>query len=455
MNIPVNIFRTLERPVLNLIRQSSTAKKVLENPAKDDPTQHHFSLKQKAETIHHVLGWKISRAKHFLKKDRILSQMPLSHYTKICEIVKPFTPISGEILEGTSLLLASPPVVQRNCQFLQEVGVTKATADIIARCQNFTEMSIGIFKCYAHVDPTVDIKAQWLDLLSEPLLLEKTNLLLEQKSNACSSISHVRNVIFASYVAHKWNMPFPQVLKWVEKGIKSLPFSISRLMQILDVLTDIGFSQEQILSHPTLLRSDPNSLELFMSTYKDEFLGENAGKFLQEFPDVTCQIDFTSLHTNVHNLRKFGVPVNCIRNNINNLLVHDPMVLEKKLRQMEPYPELGVFVHHQKFGKLFNDVDTVVLRVETFRAIDKRQITFTACTCSPKDFSAIIQQRAHQRLSEEAVGFLANHTGYDKDQVREILRSHPQSIQLSSENMKKVMELLVTRGFSKLQIFNG
>jgi Icc-related predicted phosphoesterase len=56
MNIPVNIFRTLERPVLNLIRQSSTAKKVLENPAKDDPTQHHFSLKQKAETIHHVLG---------------------------------------------------------------------------------------------------------------------------------------------------------------------------------------------------------------------------------------------------------------------------------------------------------------------------------------------------------------------------------------------------------------
>jgi hypothetical protein len=70
-------------------------------------------------------------------------------------------------------------------------------------------------------------------------------------------------------------------------------------------------------------------------------------------------------------------------------------------------------------------------------------------------FSAIIQQRAHQRLSEEAVGFLANHTGYDKDQVREILRSHPQSIQLSSENMKKVMELLVTRGFTKLQIFNG
>lgn len=132
------------------------------------------------------------------------------------------------------------------------------------RCQNFTEMSIGIFKCYAHVDPTVDIKAQWLDLLSEPLLLEKTNLLLEQKSNACSSISHVRNVIFASYVAHKWNMPFPHVLKWVEKGIKSLPFSISRLMQILDVLTDIGFSQEQVnFRFQNLLFKNPCSILVY------------------------------------------------------------------------------------------------------------------------------------------------------------------------------------------------
>jgi len=114
------------------------------------------------------------------------------------------------------------------------------------RCQNFTEISIGIFKSYAHVDPTVDIKAQWLDMISEPLLLEKSKLLLEQKSNPCSSISHVRNVIFATYVAHKWNLPFPQVLKWVERGIKSLPFSIDRLMRILDVLSDIGFSREKV-----------------------------------------------------------------------------------------------------------------------------------------------------------------------------------------------------------------
>jgi hypothetical protein len=120
-------------------------------------------------------------------------------------------------------------------------------------------------------------------------------------------------------------------------------------------------------------------------SYEEDFLGGNASKFLQEFPTVTCQIDIVSLLANVHSLRIFGVPANCIRNNLYNLLVHDPIDLQEKLRKMEPYPELGVFVHHPKFGKLLNDVDTVILRVETFRAIDKRQITFTACTSSAKE----------------------------------------------------------------------
>lgn len=75
----------------------------------------------------------------------------------------------------------------------------------------------------------------------------------------------------------------------------------------------------------------------------------------------------------------------CIRNNLRDLLVQDPLVLQGKIRQIEPYPELGVFVHHPRFAKLFDDVDTVVLRVKTFRAIDKRQITFSACTCSAKE----------------------------------------------------------------------
>jgi hypothetical protein len=105
---------------------------------------------------------------------------------------------------------------------------------------------IGVFKSYAHIDSTFDIQAQWLDMFSEPVLLEKTKFFLEQENPSRSSISHVRNVIFASYVAHKWNVPFPEVLKWVEAGIRTLPFSIGRLIRVLDVLSDIGFSQEKV-----------------------------------------------------------------------------------------------------------------------------------------------------------------------------------------------------------------
>ena len=122
-----------------------------------------------------------------------------------------------------------------------------------------------------------------------------------------------------------------------------------------------------------------------MRTYKEDFLGQEAARFLVENPSVTCQIDFANLHANVDNLKRFGVPAVCIRTNLKDLITHDSVTLQEKLRQMKPYPELGVFVHHPKFSKLFADVDTVVLRVETYRAIDKRQITFTACTCTAKE----------------------------------------------------------------------
>ena len=83
-------------------------------------------------------------------------------------------------------------------------------------------------------------------MLSDPLLCDKTKLFLEEITTFSSSIAHVRNAIFASYVAHKWNVPFSKVLTWVEDGIKTLPFAIGRLMRVLDVLLDIGFSQEKV-----------------------------------------------------------------------------------------------------------------------------------------------------------------------------------------------------------------
>lgn len=53
------------------------------------------------------------------------------------------------------------------------------------------------------------------------------------------------------------------------------------------------------------------------------------------------------------------------------------------------------------------------------------------------------------------MGYLANQTGQPKMKIRDVLRLHPQSRQLSSENMKKVVELITSKGFTKEQVFNG
>lgn len=75
----------------------------------------------------------MSKARSLLKKDRALGQKPLAHFTKITESLGSLKPVAGQREESTNLFLSSPPVVQRNCQFLQECGATKATADVIAR----------------------------------------------------------------------------------------------------------------------------------------------------------------------------------------------------------------------------------------------------------------------------------------------------------------------------------
>ena len=128
MNIPLQ----LELPVLNLLR--FTSRTLTRISVKDDPYSN-FALKKKAETIHSILGiacclcqvhpsinftsnfvtftgLKLPKAKQLLKKERALVQKPLAHYTKILEILEPFTPVFAQSKESTSLLLSSPPIIQ-------------------------------------------------------------------------------------------------------------------------------------------------------------------------------------------------------------------------------------------------------------------------------------------------------------------------------------------------------
>lgn len=126
---------------------------------------------------------------------------------------------------------------------------------MLNRCQNYMTVPVGVFKSYAHMDASVSIEDKWLDLLSEPSWREETKKCLEKLNKPCNSISYIRNVIFASYVAQEWKLPFDVILEWVEEGVKNLPLSIKRLMKVLPILSDIGFSQGKV---------NPNGIFLYL-----------------------------------------------------------------------------------------------------------------------------------------------------------------------------------------------
>lgn len=105
---------------------------------------------------------------------------------------------------------------------------------------------VGVFKSYAHIEETLNIQKQWLALIPQPLWMEESRKCLEKYCNSWSSIAHTRNVLFASFVSQKWNMPFEDIFEWVEEGIKTLPLSLGRLIRVLDVLEEIGFDQSKV-----------------------------------------------------------------------------------------------------------------------------------------------------------------------------------------------------------------
>lgn len=82
---------------------------------------------------------------------------------------------------------------------------------------------------------------------------------------------------------------------------------------------------------------------------------------------------------------KFGVPLSNIADHFPHLLVSDSYQLNEKIQRFDSYSELKAFSRHPELPKLLDNVEIVLLRVEALRAIDKRLITFTACTCSPKE----------------------------------------------------------------------
>ena len=137
------------------------------------------------------------------------------------------------------------------CDLLSYTPITRLLLFYKIRCQNFMTLPVGIFKSYSHIDADIDMQEKWLSLLPKPLRLKEAKRNLEKHITPSSSMSHVRNVVFACHVSQRWNVPFKDALNWVEEGIKTLPFSVRRLLRALTVLANVGFDQN--LASPTWL----------------------------------------------------------------------------------------------------------------------------------------------------------------------------------------------------------
>ena len=135
------------------------------------------------------------------------------------------------------------------CDLLSYTPITRLLLFYKIRCQNFMTLPVGIFKSYSHIDADIDMQEKWLSLLPKPLRLKEAKRNLEKHITPSSSMSHVRNVVFACHVSQRWNVPFKDALNWVEEGIKTLPFSVRRLLRALTVLANVGFDQN--LASPT------------------------------------------------------------------------------------------------------------------------------------------------------------------------------------------------------------
>lgn len=141
----------------------------------------------------------------------------------------------------------------------------------------------------------------------------------------------------------------------------------------------------QFSDSPQLLRCDPKSISLFLNKYGDGFLNQPALEFLLKHPEISCHLDYDTLRLNLELLLKFGIPAGSIAQHFPNLLISDSYQLKDKVQRLNSHPELKAFCKHPDFPKLLDNIETVLLRVEALRGIDKRLITFTACTCSPKE----------------------------------------------------------------------
>lgn len=132
-----------------------------------------------------------------------------------------------------------------------------------------------------------------------------------------------------------------------------------------------------------MLAGDAVSAERFLTEYgSSNFLGKDARQFLRENLEFLSIMNFDDVQQNLKNLEPFKVPPSTILIEPLRLLTPNPHLQMDRLQQFASMPELFIFVHHEKFAVVLENIETVAVRVETLRTIDPRLITVSLCTCS-------------------------------------------------------------------------
>ncbi len=142
----------------------------------------------------------------------------------------------------------------------------------------------------------------------------------------------------------------------------------------------------QISEHPEVLGSESKSICQFLEVYSEDFLGQPGLQFLKDNPALVSKLDFDILQENVNNLLQAEIPKEVIRSHAFTLLNYDPYILADKLESFSSFPELIVFTRNPNFPALLENMESVIIRMETLRSIDARLINFRLLTCRSEEY---------------------------------------------------------------------
>ena len=103
-----------------------------------------------------------------------------------------------------------------------------------------------MFKAYLDLDKNMDLIDTWISCLPANLRSPTDRLIKEQHADEPPSVHRVRAVILSTYFAFKYNAVYEEAHSAVDRSVAAEATSIKSFIELLDVLSDLGFSLETV-----------------------------------------------------------------------------------------------------------------------------------------------------------------------------------------------------------------